>query len=89
MDMHPTFTQMYIYILHSPDSIIYCINLSKRMIYVPIEQTGVKFKPSRDFIVFRNAPIVVFIENGRFCCRERLFIFTKTNGLNLLNVCFI
>lgn len=87
MDMRPTFTQMYI--LHSPDFIIYCINLSKRMIYVPIEQTGVKFKPSRYFVVFRNAPIVVFVENGRFCCRERLFLFTKTNGLNLLNVCFI
>jgi hypothetical protein len=54
------------------------------MIYVPIEQTGVKFKPSRYFVVFRNAPIVVFVENGRFCCRERLFLFTKTNGLNLL-----
>jgi len=41
------------------------------------------------FVPLKKTPIAVFIQKRRFCWRLRHFIFTRTNQVNLLNVCLI
>lgn len=69
--MHPT----------SPDTIVYCINLSKQMIWIPIELIAVMIQHFRTFIAFKIHPFLLMLTS--------ILLFNRTNGVNLLNISWL